>query len=449
MDVARDRPDVMRGRDPPPAAFDPAQDQHDPEMRELVIGQPDRAPAELVEDVVERIGVDGRGKAVADRGGPHRDPRRLAPGVRRQVIRQLGCSRTVVSARTGSPPLRATGWAVPGQPSSDACGSHSKVSVSPASSMTRTAGGRKSSRAASSVDLPVPCARAATTIGTRASTSSQSCAASSASSVPDRISSTIDRGSGGGGRKAQRPRAGENSATGGAYGPGRARGQTDARRPAPYVARGQYRSGEPREAHDERTRTRSSARREDILVVDWPIAGSCPTHWHGPGTAVRRPGRPGARNSYAAHAVAGRSGRSRCPASAGGQTDSDSSTSTGRSTSCRTSSQLAEGSRRDDRVGPVRAGGPTAVATPAAAGCRNGARPRPAGSSSRPDSAIWRIRTSPMRSAPPDLPRAARREPPADRGRARRRTAGRRRRSRHLARLAGREPRYRPTVRGS
>ena len=58
-------------------------------------------------------------------------------------------------------------------------------------------------------------------IGTRASSSSQSCAASSASSVPSRISATIERGSGGIGRNAQRPGAGEVSATDGAYGPGR------------------------------------------------------------------------------------------------------------------------------------------------------------------------------------------------------------------------------------
>ena len=56
--------------------------------------------------------------------------------------------------------------------------------------------------------MPTPCGPAATTIGTRASTSSQSCAASSASSVPARISSTIERGSGGIGRKAQRPPSG-------------------------------------------------------------------------------------------------------------------------------------------------------------------------------------------------------------------------------------------------
>ena len=122
-------------------------------MRQLVVGEADRRPAERIEDLVERVGVDRRGQSVADRRGADGDPRRLTPGVGRRVIGQLvgQQDRRVGADRVG---VAVPGRAVPGQPSSDACGSQSKVSSSPASSTTRTSGGRKSSSAPSSVDLP-------------------------------------------------------------------------------------------------------------------------------------------------------------------------------------------------------------------------------------------------------------------------------------------------------
>ena len=58
-------------------------------MRQLVVGEADRRPSECVEDVVERIGVDGRGQPIPDRCRPDRDPRRLAPGVGGRVVGEL------------------------------------------------------------------------------------------------------------------------------------------------------------------------------------------------------------------------------------------------------------------------------------------------------------------------------------------------------------------------
>ena len=68
VDVAGDRPHVVRGDDPPTAAVDLSQDEDDAEMRQLVVRDPDRRPAEGVEDLVERIGVDRRRETVTDRG---------------------------------------------------------------------------------------------------------------------------------------------------------------------------------------------------------------------------------------------------------------------------------------------------------------------------------------------------------------------------------------------
>ena len=60
------------------------------EVRQLVVGQPDRRPPELVEDLVKRIGMDRRGQAAqpSQTGpGPHRAGG--APRVGRRVIGQL------------------------------------------------------------------------------------------------------------------------------------------------------------------------------------------------------------------------------------------------------------------------------------------------------------------------------------------------------------------------
>ena len=102
----------------------------------------------------------------------------------------------------------------PCQPSSVACGSQSKVSDAPASTWVVTLSGRKASSASSRVVFPAPPPSAATMTGTRPSMSTHSVAASSASSVPARSSSTMERGVGGTGRKAHPARWGVASAMG-------------------------------------------------------------------------------------------------------------------------------------------------------------------------------------------------------------------------------------------
>ena len=319
MLVARRRADVVRGDDPTNALADGPQDQHDPEPRQLVVADLHRRTAERLEDLLERVGVDRGGQAVADGRGPDRDAGLLAPGVGREVVGELGheedgvvgadrrglgrlvavavrsgASRRAVAAtrapvacgsqsnvsvepceldrpdagrqevqeraeERGLADLPVLGgdddrdaaldedpqrrrqlrieragtqqfhdgtrrrWHVPDgdvaprgrcHPSSDACGSHSKVSIAPSSSTVRTPGGRKSRSAPRSVDLPTCRASAATMTGTRPSMRTHSIAASSASSVPARSSSTMERGVGGTWRTAHRPRAGEVSAKG-------------------------------------------------------------------------------------------------------------------------------------------------------------------------------------------------------------------------------------------
>ena len=179
VDVARDRADVVGRDDAATAVVEAAQDEDDPEMRQLVVGQPDRRAAQGVEDVVERVGVDRRGEAVADRRRADGDPGGLRPRCRPAGGRTArGRAGPWSSGRTGIA-VGLRGRATPGQPSSDAWGSQSNVSVSPASSTTRTsaAGRRGARRGASSCRRPA--SSAATTIGTRASSSSQTVAASS------------------------------------------------------------------------------------------------------------------------------------------------------------------------------------------------------------------------------------------------------------------------------
>ena len=182
-------------------------------MRQLVVGEAHRAGG----------GGPRRPRRANRRGswppGHSRSTRRAPPPVPLRPRCRPACGRT---ARGRAGPCRPDGpgpvsGAVrrPGQPSSDACGSQSKVSSSPASSDDPDVGRQEvEQRVEDVVDLPTPWPSAATTIGTRASMSSHSCAASSASSVPVRINSTIERGCGGIGRNAQRPLAGETSATG-------------------------------------------------------------------------------------------------------------------------------------------------------------------------------------------------------------------------------------------
>ena len=214
--VADHRSDVMGRDDAATSVVEAAGDQDDAEVRQLVVGQPDRWPPELVEDLVERVGMDRRGQAVADRRGPDRDTGGSTPGIGRGVVGQLvgeqdGRRRADrVAAGCGGSGDRPASRA----PTPAAASRRSR----PRRRAPRPGWSAAGSRAArsSSVVLPTCCASAATTIGTWASTSSQTVAASSASSTPDPISSTIERRSGGTRRNAQRPGAGEKSATGGA-----------------------------------------------------------------------------------------------------------------------------------------------------------------------------------------------------------------------------------------
>ena len=213
--VARRRTDVVGGDDAPQAITEPAQDQHDPEPRQLVVVGPDRAGGGAHRRLprASRRGSwpPGRSRCSppGSRCGPRR-PRCTRAGGRTARGRAGRCRRdgSVAGRRRGRRPG-------PVPPSSVACGSQSKRLVAPCSSTSRArpAAGSRGARS-SSVVLPAPPAAAATMTGTRPSISSHSFAASSASSVPARISSTMERGVGGTWRTAHRPRAGEASAKG-------------------------------------------------------------------------------------------------------------------------------------------------------------------------------------------------------------------------------------------
>ena len=156
--------------------------------------------------------MDRRGQAVADARGADGDaclrrPRcrsaggRTAParadgrvGADRLAARRLGQRRPLPAqlGRLGQPVERLA-------PRRPARGSS-------------TVSGRKSSSASSRVDLPASPPSAATMTGTRPSMSTHSVAASSASSVPARMSSTMERGVGGTGRKVHPARRGVASA---------------------------------------------------------------------------------------------------------------------------------------------------------------------------------------------------------------------------------------------
>ena len=139
MDVARDRADVVGGDDATPAVVEPAHDEDGTEVRQLVVGQ--RGPASgggsRTRRRANRRGWSRRGRSRRTRPGSR--PARPCPRCRsagdRRARRHTGRSS---SGRTGSPAAGAVGTvAWPGQPSSDACGSQSNVSVSPASRTTR------------------------------------------------------------------------------------------------------------------------------------------------------------------------------------------------------------------------------------------------------------------------------------------------------------------------
>ena len=226
--VAGDRPDVV-GRDhAAPAVVEPAQDEDDAEVRQLVVGQADRRPAEGVEDLVERVGVDRRGQAVADRGGPDRDPGGGAPRVGGQCGRTArGRAGRSSSGRIGSLPGAAG--------RRDARPAELRRLRQPVERLVlagqlddparRRQEVEQRRRAASS------CRRAAPRPRRRSGRAPRRAARASRRArhrACRPISSTIERGSGGTGRNAQRPCAGEVSAT--AETPDRCLGGSDGQR---------------------------------------------------------------------------------------------------------------------------------------------------------------------------------------------------------------------------
>ena len=86
VDVAGDRPEVVGRRDPAPVV---AEDEDQPEARQLVLGRLDRRPAEALEHVLEAVAPDGRQHPVPQRERTDRDPRPLAPGAAGSVV-QVG-----------------------------------------------------------------------------------------------------------------------------------------------------------------------------------------------------------------------------------------------------------------------------------------------------------------------------------------------------------------------
>jgi hypothetical protein len=183
--VAADRPLVVGGDDPaadmPVGAAFGADHQHQPEVRQLVVGQADGS--EVVVDVLEPIRVDRRPDPVAERRRPDERPRGRAPDVEREVGDSSAATRKLEAGEAGMAGGSA-GGPVDRQPSAPASGSQAKSSSTPARSIRRTVDGRKSRRASNSVVLPAPWASPATISGRRASSSSQASPASSASSTP-------------------------------------------------------------------------------------------------------------------------------------------------------------------------------------------------------------------------------------------------------------------------
>ena len=79
-DVAGDRPEVVRGRDPGPPSS--PTDEHEPEPRQLVLGRArPGGRAEAVEHVLEAARPGRSPAPVPQRERPDRDPRPLAPAV--------------------------------------------------------------------------------------------------------------------------------------------------------------------------------------------------------------------------------------------------------------------------------------------------------------------------------------------------------------------------------
>ena len=233
MDVADDRADVVR-RHHAPAAIVAATEDHDhAQPRQLVVGQADRRLSQLRE---ARRRANRRGSS---RPARSRSPR---PGSRPSRVRPRctpACDRTarrpagrVVSGRTGGPAIGRRARSRPAELGRLGQPVERLVDAGAAPRPGRPAGGSRGRRPGASI-LPIPRPSPATISGTRPPSSSQTVAASSASSVPARISSTIERRSGGTGRNAHRPRAGEVSATRNSLGRRPGEGRDGSVRPGP------------------------------------------------------------------------------------------------------------------------------------------------------------------------------------------------------------------------
>ena len=189
VDVAGDRPEVMGRLDPAPVI---AEDEDQPEARELVLGRVDWGRAEAFEDVLEPIAPDGRQHPVAHRERPDRDPRPLAPGAAGPVV-EVGDDRQARPTTLGPPVSPADRGASPARRPRAATRSprHPRAGRSWSSQPA----GRWRWRPAA-FPRPVP-GVPATTSGTPASTRSQVRAASSASSAPRSIHGAIAGGAAG------------------------------------------------------------------------------------------------------------------------------------------------------------------------------------------------------------------------------------------------------------
>jgi len=91
--VPAHRPRVVRRDDAAPdLAARPAigpDDEDQPEIGQLILGQADGRVDELLMDVLQPIGVDRCGDPIADRRSSHEGPGRRAPRIDRQVHGEL------------------------------------------------------------------------------------------------------------------------------------------------------------------------------------------------------------------------------------------------------------------------------------------------------------------------------------------------------------------------
>ena len=165
-------------------------DEDQPEIRQLVVGQPDRRGAERFVNVLEPVGMDRRPDPVADRRGSRPASGGPAPGVEREVAGQLRGDEYADAGVTGRPRARRGRG-----PASRARPPRAPAELLLGARDVDPPHGRRDEveSASRSVVLPAPWASPATITGNRASIRTHASAASSASSVPAPMSSTIER----------------------------------------------------------------------------------------------------------------------------------------------------------------------------------------------------------------------------------------------------------------